>query len=146
MKSIRYTSTTSLFGIPLVAVATGPSLDGEERFGHARGIVAVGDNATGLVAVGAVARGFFAFGAVSIGAVSSGGVALGALACGGLALGAVAIGGLAAGIVAVGGVAAGALEAAGGVTNTKKRVTAHRARHSQPRGSMGSFDDSAHLS
>ena len=82
MKSIRYTSTTSLFGLPLVAVASGPSLDREERFGHARGIIAV---ALGAFACGGLALGAVAIGGLAVGLIAVGGVAVGSLeAAGGL--------------------------------------------------------------
>lgn len=114
LKSIRYTSPLSLFGIPILTVASGPDLASDETFGHARGIIAVGDVATGVVAVGGVARGLFANGGVSIGVVSSGGVAIGGLASGGIALGAIAVGAVAIGVIAVGGLAIGLTEASGG--------------------------------
>jgi hypothetical protein len=114
LKSIRYTSRLSLFGVPLLTVASGPDPVRDERFGHARGIMAVGDVATGVIAVGGVARGLFANGGVSIGVISSGGVAVGGLASGGIAIGAVAIGAIAIGAIAAGGLAIGLAKAFGG--------------------------------
>ncbi|QOJ14313.1 MAG: hypothetical protein HRU75_06540 [Planctomycetia bacterium] len=113
---LRRKSEVLLFGLPLVDVAFGPH--GMEKYGHARGFLAVGDVATGVIAVGGRAQGLFAFGGLSIGLFSFGGMALGlvsfggfaialALACGGFALGAVAFGGMTAGGYAVGGVATG---------------------------------------
>ena len=115
MVSRRYISQASLFGVPLVAFAHGADPSSGERFGHARGVVAVGDVATGFVAVGGVARGFLCLGGVSLGVFSVGGVALGAAGLGGLALGGACVGGLAIGIVAVGGLAIGVAHAFGGL-------------------------------
>jgi hypothetical protein len=119
----RYTSQASLFGIPLIAIASGPDTTRGERFGHARGIIALGDVATGVVACGAVARGVVAVGGVSLGVISSsGGLAVGAVACGGLAFGGLAVGGLAVGVMAVGGLAIGIVKAVGGFSILLKHL------------------------
>lgn len=112
----RYRSETTLFGLPLVEIAFGPS--DTETYGRAQAVFAFGDKARGLVAFGGIstgivafggrAVGLFAFGGISIGLIGSwGGMALGALASGGLALGGFAFGGAAAGFGASGGVSAG---------------------------------------
>src|SRR5262245_53265814 len=46
----RFRTEAMLFGLPVVDIAIGPS--GEERFGRARGIIAIGDRAVGLLAIG----------------------------------------------------------------------------------------------
>ena len=46
--SVRYTSQNTFFGIPIIAIAYGADLNNGERFGHAKGIIAVGDVATGF--------------------------------------------------------------------------------------------------
>lgn len=109
----RYASAATLFGWPVLAIATGSGL-GEKR-GHARGIIAIGDHATGLLAIGGQARGVVALGGIAIGLFSFGGISIGLLtAVGGLTIGAVAWGGVALGLVVSGGIALGWL-AAGGV-------------------------------
>ncbi|MGQ0636825.1 MAG: hypothetical protein ACT4QC_19625 [Planctomycetaceae bacterium] len=107
--SIRKRSQTTIWGVPLWEIASGPDpRNGEER-GHARAIFAVGDVADGVFAVGGVARGGVCVGGVSLGLFSLGGISLGLLtALGGIALGSLAYGGVAVGGVAMGGAAVGA--------------------------------------
>ena len=108
----RYTSPIAIFGLPLVQIAVGPHED--ERRGHARGIIAIGDSATGWLAIGGLARGFIACGGFAFGIVAIGGVAAGLLGVGGVAAGICASGGLAAGAVGQGGlVVAGVAVSAG---------------------------------
>lgn len=102
-----YRSRRSLFGLPLLHIATGvdPST-GKRRI--ARGIVAVGDHAQGVFAFGGVAMGGVAFGGLGIGLLSYGGLALGLLVHGGLGIGALAsLSGLALAPIALGGSAVG---------------------------------------
>jgi hypothetical protein len=105
--SFEYRSQTTLFGWPLVHVATGVDpATGRKR--HAQGIIAMGNAPRGViafgdVAVGVIACGIFGYGVVSVSVVSFGIVALGSVAVG---LG-LAIGGLAAAPVALGGAALG---------------------------------------
>lgn len=122
----RYTSRTTLFGLPLLSIALGATAT--ERVGRARGVLAIGDRAVGLIAMGGRARGVvamggvaigcFSFGGVSIGLVTAvggcaiggmvwGGVGLGVLVSAGLAIGFAASGGMAVGIYAVGGLPLG---------------------------------------
>ena len=97
-RSVRYRSSASILGMPLICVAMGPDLASGEIRGHAKGILAVGDIATGV----------FALGGVSCGVVAIGGVAAGLIAVGGVAIGVIAgVGGVASGYFAVGGVAMG---------------------------------------
>lgn len=113
MKGMDYKTETTLFGWPLVHIATGvePST-GKRRV--AKGIFAFGDQAVGVFAVGGVGMGVFAFGGIGIGLLGFGGFALGLiLASGGIAIGPLAWGGLAIGVVAIGGVAVGAYAAGG---------------------------------
>ena len=97
----RYTSDIVIFGLPLVQIALGPYE--EEKYGRARGIIAIGDRATGWLAVGSFARGIIACGGVSIGLVAVGGLGLGGISIGGVALGLIAYGGLVGGGIGVGG-------------------------------------------
>lgn len=102
-KTVRKRSQKMLFGVPLVDIAFGPDPQTGERFGHARGFIAIGDRAKGCIAVGGAAYGFIAVGGSAVGVVALGGASFGLLALGGLALGGVALGGFAAGIIARGG-------------------------------------------
>jgi len=90
---VRYSSETTLLGLPLVSIAFGPSPDYSENRGLARGIVAIGDVAVGVVSFGRLAFGLLSVGGVSVGVASAGGLALGVLSLGGAAVGLVAIGG-----------------------------------------------------
>jgi hypothetical protein len=103
----EYRSRRTLWGLPLVHIATG--LDprtGRQRL--AKGIIAIGDRALGVVAMGGAAYGGIALGGLAIGVFALGGLALGLLlALGGGAIGGIAFGGGAAGGVAFGGGAAG---------------------------------------
>jgi predicted Ser/Thr protein kinase len=92
-QGFEYRSRTTLFGLPLLHVATGVDpATGQPRV--ARGIIAVGGIAQGVVAIG--------------------GVAMGGLTCGGMSLGVIAIGGCAIGLVSFGGLAVALLAAFGG--------------------------------
>ena len=108
----RYRSEIVLFGLPLLHIALGP--DGEERYGKARGIIAIGDVAVGWLALGGRALGLIAVGGVCAGLFAVGGLSLGVLALGGLAIGGLAAGGGAIGILAEGGGAVGAVAQGGG--------------------------------
>lgn len=102
----RYRSKATIFGMPVIDIAMGPK-NGEMR-GHARGFIAIGDEAMGVLAIGGIARGIVAIGGVSLGVFSTGGVTLGLLiALGGLSFGGIAVGGVAIGAVATGGLAIG---------------------------------------
>lgn len=114
----EYRSPVTLFGVPLLHVATGtdPST-GQPR--QARGIFAIGARATGIFAFGGIARGLVAFGGLAIGGLAMGGASIGIVSTGGFALGLffafgglavapVVMGGLSAGYIACGGLAAGA--------------------------------------
>ncbi|WP_309399641.1 serine/threonine-protein kinase [Cerasicoccus maritimus] len=105
--NLNYRSRASLFGVPLIHVATGvDELTGRKRV--ARGIVAVGDIAQGVFAMGGLAMGVFAFGGLSIGVVGYGGLVLALLGIGGIAFGLLAAyAGMAIAPVAMGGFAIG---------------------------------------
>jgi predicted Ser/Thr protein kinase len=103
----EYRSKTTLFGLPLVHIATGiDPVTGRKRV--AKGIIALGDIAVGVIALGGVAMGGVALGGLAVGLVSLAGAAIGLLfALGGMAVGGVAFGGAAIGVIAVGGGAVG---------------------------------------
>ncbi len=103
-KGAEFRSKATLFGLPLVHIATGiDSETGKRRV------------ATGIIAVGGVARGFIAIGGLAMGGVAFGGLAIGGLAIGGLGLGLFAFGGLAAALImAFGGGALGTVAIGGG--------------------------------
>ncbi|HWI59797.1 MAG TPA: serine/threonine-protein kinase, partial [Bacillota bacterium] len=104
---VDYRSKATLWGLPLVHVATG--LDpqtGKRRI--ATGIIAIGNVARGVVAVGGLAMGGIACGGLALGGVAFGGLGLGLIALGGLALAlGVALGGGAVAPIAIGGGALG---------------------------------------
>ena len=102
----RYRSRATLFGLPVVSVAFGPS-EGEIR-GVAKGIIAVGDIAIGFLAVGGMSIGIVAVGGATLGLFALGGLAIGLLtALGGTAIGTAAVGGAAIGVLAFGAGAMG---------------------------------------
>ncbi len=109
----RYTSPTVIFGLPLVHIAIGPH--DEERVGRARGIIAIGDQATGWLAIGGFCRGLIAVGGLAIGVVAIGAAAVGALSLGGLAVGLLAIGGTVFGGAVAGGLAVAAVAVSAGL-------------------------------
>ena len=111
-RSKRYRSPYSIFGLPLIDIASGP--DAESKMGKARGIIAIGDQATGWLAIGGFARGIIAFGGFALGLIAFGGMSVGGLAIGGWALGLVALGGGAVGGFANGGGAVGFVAQGGG--------------------------------
>jgi len=122
-KTVRHRSKMTLFGLPLVDIASGPDPDRGEKHGKAHGIIAVGDEARGwlalggkargLIAMGGQARGLLAMGGKARGLIAMGGQPAGVLAMGGAPVGLVAMGGVAVGVVAVGGLALGVIAAGG---------------------------------
>lgn len=127
LKAKRYKSESQLFGVPIVCIAFGPRPEFGEVYGHAVGIIALGDVATGGFAFGGRAIGVVAVGGMAIGVASVGGLSLGGLAAmggmtvggfavGGFAIGGIASGGGAIGVVAQGGMAIGYYGRGGGVT------------------------------
>ena len=116
--SVRRRSEAMLFGMPLYDIARGPDPEAGELIGHARGFIAIGDDALGVIAIGGFARGLFALGGLAFGGftlggcsfgilVALGGLAIGGVAAGGAAIGAIALGGAAVGYIAIGGAAFG---------------------------------------
>ena len=76
---VRYRSSATFLGIPMLAIAKGPDLEKGEMYGHARGIIAIGDVATGVFAIGGLSRGIFALGGMALGCVTLGGCSIGLL-------------------------------------------------------------------
>lgn len=113
----EYKSETTILGLPLLHVTSGiDPKTGQKR--HAKGIVAVGENATGVFAFGTIAKGVFAFGALAIGLFADAGLGIGLIALAGLGIGLiggyagvciapVAVGGVTVGYYATGGLAFG---------------------------------------
>lgn len=99
----EYKSGITIFGLPLVHIASGVDEQGRPRI--ARGIIALGNIAIGVLAFGGIAVGGLTFGGMSVGLVCIGGLAVGGVALGGLAVGALfAAGGMAVSLAyAVGG-------------------------------------------
>jgi len=83
---VRLRSEKTIGSLPLYEVAFGPRWSHGEQHGHARAVIAIGDQATGVVAVGGLAQGILAVGGLSEGVIAVGGCTLGLL----LALGGVA--------------------------------------------------------
>ncbi|MCI0428918.1 MAG: serine/threonine protein kinase, partial [Rhodospirillales bacterium] len=110
----EYRSTRTLWGWPLVHIATG--FDPQTgRMRIARGVIAIGNVAIGGIAIGAIAVGGIAVGGMGFGLFALSGLAIGLLmALGGLAIGGVAVGGAAIGLVALGGGAIGYYALGGG--------------------------------
>src|SRR6516162_3071039 len=112
----NYKSHRTLFGLPLVHLASGQVEDGRYKRGIARGWIAIGDISLGILfSLGGVACGGISIGGVSLGLITFGGVGLGLICLGGLALGGYAVGGFAFGVLAVGGGAIALYDAEGGL-------------------------------
>jgi hypothetical protein len=110
----RYRSEITLFGLPLLDIATGPR-DNEPK-GQARGIIAIGDIAIGWLAIGGFARGVIALGGFAVGVVALGGLSAGLITFGGLTVGLLAAyGGLVSGGVVSGGLGLGWVVAGAGL-------------------------------
>lgn len=115
IRFMRYRTTKTLWGLPLIDIASGPNPSRGETIGRAKGIIAIGDIATGIVAIGGGACGVIAIGGSAFGIFALGGGALGILfAIGGLSIGTIAYGGLAIGLIASGGGAIGLIAMGGG--------------------------------
>jgi transcriptional regulator with XRE-family HTH domain len=95
----EYKSKRTLFGLPLIHIHIG------RGFKKAKGIIAVGNNATGIISIGLLSKGIISFGLISLGLVSIGIFSLGLL----LAVASVAVGIFAVGAVSVGIFTIGAL-------------------------------------
>lgn len=65
-RTVRYQSTTSVLGMPLISVALGPDEQSGAARGHAKGIIAVGDIASGVLALGGISSGVIAIGGARI--------------------------------------------------------------------------------
>ncbi len=106
-QGMDYRSKATLFGLPLLHVATGLNpATGRKRV--ARGIVAIGDVAQGVIALGGVAMGVFAFGGCAAGGFAWGGLGLGLFAFAGFGIGLIAaFGGCSLAPIAMGGSAVG---------------------------------------
>jgi predicted Ser/Thr protein kinase len=114
MRGINYRSRATLFGLPLLHVATDVD-PATNRPRVARGIVAIGGIAQGVLAFGGIAMGGVTFGGVSLGVLAFGGCAVGVGTLGGLAVALVmALGGLAIAPIALGGGAIGYFAQGGG--------------------------------
>jgi hypothetical protein len=105
--SYEYRSKITLFGWPLLHVATGVDpATGRKR--SARGLIALGSSPRGLFAFGDVAVGVIACGIISCGLISISVIAMGIVALGTAAVGLLfAMGGVAIAPVAMGGIAFG---------------------------------------
>jgi serine/threonine protein kinase len=104
---VRLQSSTKIGGYPIVDIALGRDHDRTEEFGHAKGIIALGDRATGVFAIGGFARGVFASGLYSVGIFSFGMFSFGFASAGLFSAGWFAGGGLAVGLYASGLIAIG---------------------------------------
>jgi hypothetical protein len=113
---MRFTSGTTLFGLPLFELAVAEMGTSPHLKGPARAWIAVGDIALSpFIAVGGLAFGTLSFGGLSLGGLAIGGLALGGLTLGGCSIGVWALGGLALGLQAAkGGLAASFGYALGG--------------------------------
>jgi predicted Ser/Thr protein kinase/type II secretory pathway pseudopilin PulG len=122
----EFWSKTTLFGWPLLHVATGcDPLTGRARV--ARGIIAIGGKAKGVFAFGGLATGVFAFGGMAIGVFAFGGCSLGVISYGGLAVALIfALGGGALAPIAMGGGAIGWFAYGGGALGAHVVDAAHR--------------------
>lgn len=106
-RTIRYQTSRTIGGLPLVSIAFGPDPATKDSIGIARGVIAIGDVATGFIAIGGIAGGGIAIGGISIGGLALGGVTLGGLILGGVSIGVIACGGVAIGHYARGGAVVG---------------------------------------
>ena len=102
----EYKSKKTVFGMPLIHIAYGPSPLGGLRV--AKGFIAIGNIAVGVIAIGGIALGIFALAGIGLGLICIGGLALGVmLGMGGLSTGYIALGGVAIGVYAIGGLSLG---------------------------------------
>lgn len=108
----RYRSERTLFGLPLVSIATGPY--GDEKVGRPVGIVAIGDHPRGVIAIGGAPVGFIAIGGIARGVIAVGGTSIGVVAIGGAAVGGLALGGFGLGLFTICGFGIAVLGGVGG--------------------------------
>ncbi|MGB0581814.1 MAG: protein kinase domain-containing protein, partial [Limisphaerales bacterium] len=117
----EYKTESNILGLPLLHVTSGiDPKTGQKR--RAKGIVAIGENATGVFAFGTIAKGVFAFGALGIGLFADAGLGVGLFALAGLGIGLIgSYAGLSIAPVAIGGVSIG-YYATGGLAFGKNAV------------------------
>jgi len=84
---MRWQSSATFLEYPVISIALGPDPENNEKRGHARGIIAIGDMASGVIALGALSRGVIALGGLTVGIIALGGGGIGILSFAGLALG-----------------------------------------------------------
>jgi hypothetical protein len=126
----EYKSKTTLFGLPLVHIVSGPGPDG--RIKPAKGIIAIGSVAIGVFALGGISLGVVCVGGICLGLFGFGGLSVGlAVAVGGFALGYLALGGMAIGIYAIGGLSLGihTLQNDPNLLNIFKNLFKHTSRY-----------------
>lgn len=111
-RSRRYESRARMWGLPLVAIAQGPF--GDEKYGKAVGVIAIGDVPTGVIAIGGAPLGVIAIGGLPRGIFALGGVCFGLVSCGGFSIGALALGGITLGLYTIGGLCFYVFKAIGG--------------------------------
>ena len=109
---VRYTSRRKLWGLPLLAIASGATA--AEPRGVPKGVVAIGDLPRGVIAIGGQPIGVVAIGGIACGGIAIGGMSLGLIALGGMAMGGIAAGGVAIGMYAIGGMALAVIKGLGG--------------------------------
>ena len=78
--TIRWGSERRFVGKPLISIAFGPDASLGENYGHARGVIAIGEIACGFLAIGTVlSYGILSFGFISLGVLTFCGIGLGAV-------------------------------------------------------------------
>ena len=70
---MRWQSSAKFLNHPVISIALGPDPENNEKRGHARGVIAIGDLASGVVALGALSRGVIALGGLAVGVIALGG-------------------------------------------------------------------------
>ncbi len=106
-RDVRLQSATSIAGYPLVDIAYGRDRESGEEFGHAKGVIALGDRATGIIAYGGFARGLVAVGLYAVGGIAFGMFAAGLFTAAFAGVALWATGGFAVGVYTFGFVAIG---------------------------------------
>lgn len=101
----EYTSSITIFAIPLVHVDLGLGRRKDGKRHLAKGIIAIGNSAIGVIAIGAMSAGVVSIGLLSLGLC----FAIGLLSISYLALGLFAIGYISIGVLAIGEYSVGSL-------------------------------------
>jgi hypothetical protein len=119
----EFKTKTKLFGLPLIHIKVRKIRGYGNKYGIAKGIIAIGDYASGVIAIGGFCYGVICIGGYCLGIIPIGGLCAGLISLGGFSLGLASFGGFAAGIWSLGGFSAGIYTLGGAIAVGMKSIS-----------------------